>query len=764
MNQQLTEAYVTSLTGHPDTVMNWRVIDDVNKGAQAKNITGPLSEVYDKLVEYNNQRWGVFVCVNATDGNGLKLENISAIRAHVADLDDRLSSHASYQQAMNSSLIPHFAVQTSPDKFHLYWLVKTYNHNEFYTEQQRKLAHLLNGDKQVVDATRVLRVPGFYHCKEEPFLVNCWQTSPNDRYDWQHIQNFLAPVAIADVSGGVRHDLGDPKLAAPSLQMLVDALNMIDPNSLDRNQWMATSAAFKQAGWTLADDATLYDVWNKWCAVYGENDDAENAKLWRSFRDTQVGWSRFERVTNIKAYEMFGTRPPTYDQLAPVAPATQEVDERDNLEPILDAYGKQIWFKDCYFIERMGEIFSPSGRFMNATKFSGKYGGKEFTLRAAGGKTTDEPWKAALRATDWTIPKVDHVRFLPDEAPYAIIRDDLGRKGLNTYIPAKIQQQPGDVKIWLDHLQRMFATPEDVKIWNDYIAHCIKYPGYKIPWAPMLQSAEGIGKQMMEKVLKHCVGRSYVYQPKAAELVASGAKFNAWMRSKLLIIVNEIKIGERIELVEVLKPMITDKEVEVQAKGVDQEMEDNVANWIFFTNYKDAIPLRKNGRRYCVFFSPLQTGKQILDAGMTKEYFDYIYDWLENDGGYEKIANFYLNHPITKGALPHRAPKTSSYEEALKIGRSPIEVLIDEKIETKQRGFKGGYISYPMLVKAIQQSSMRVKPVEYTIKNVLEMMGYKELGFYPEIIPDEDMGRPPLLYGIDYGMTVNAYIDEQNRV
>ena len=53
MNRNLTLSYITALTGSPDTVMEWRVIDDRNKGTQARNVTGTLDQQWETLVQYN---------------------------------------------------------------------------------------------------------------------------------------------------------------------------------------------------------------------------------------------------------------------------------------------------------------------------------------------------------------------------------------------------------------------------------------------------------------------------------------------------------------------------------------------------------------------------------------------------------------------------------------------------------------------------------------------------------------------------------------
>src|SRR5690606_27624452 len=197
--------------------------------------------------------------------------------------------------------------------------------------------------------------------------------------------------------------------------------------------------------------------------------------------------------------------------------------------------------------------------------------------------------------------------FLPHEEHGTVVQDNLGRSGVNTYKPAIVRRIEGDVSPFLRHIEALLPVESDRKILLDFLAHNIRFPGYKIPWAPVIQSVEGAGKGVLKALVTHAFGVQYVHFPNAKELTNSGSQFNAWVRNKLFILADEIKVDDKRDLIEVLKPLISEVLIEVQSKGVDQELEDNYANWAFFSNWKDAVPVSKNGRRYAIFYSPLQT-------------------------------------------------------------------------------------------------------------------------------------------------------------
>jgi hypothetical protein len=288
------------------------------------------------------------------------------------------------------------------------------------------------------------------------------------------------------------------------------------------------------------------------------------------------------------------------------------------------------------------------------------------------------------------------------------------------------------------------------------MAHCVKYPGYKIPWAPLLQSSQGAGKTIFTKVMAHALGDMYTYQPKAPELVTSGSKFNAWMRNKLMIMVDEIRVDEKRDLVEVLKPMISEARIEVQAKGVDQEMEDNPANWMFFSNFKDAIPINQNDRRYAIFFCSIQSTRDLLERGLYYAYFERLYTWVDFGGGAEAITHWLLTYPIEKGAIARVAPESSTHAQAINVSRSPMQIVIEDSVQDGLAGFRGGYVSSIAVSRRVVASGVR-NPSLHSIRTQLETMGYHELGRAVACYPSEDLTNRSVIYGKDFDMKVEGY-------
>lgn len=131
----------------------------------ARILHGTLLKHAEELARLNKEGAGVFFTVNETDGQGRKAGNIIRVRALFVDLDG-----APLDPVLAHEIKPHIVVESSPGRFHAYWLTDDCPLDEFKSAQQ-KLAHQFKGDMKVCDLPRVMRLPGFIHQKAEPFMT-----------------------------------------------------------------------------------------------------------------------------------------------------------------------------------------------------------------------------------------------------------------------------------------------------------------------------------------------------------------------------------------------------------------------------------------------------------------------------------------------------------------------------------------------------------------------------------------------------------------
>ena len=344
----LAAAYVQALTGEPveTAVLDLRACHDTEPSKHAQPKRGTLSNLWPWIESMNRAGYGIFNLVQRSDGTGRTRDHIAAARAAWVDLDGP-DAQAQSEAAASFEPPPSFAVQTSAGKAHLYWKLTPDAPLDVVDSVNARLVTRFNGDPQASDRARILRLPGSLHMKrpDAPTLVTCHRLAGFDQpVPIGALDTALTGVVPAGGSGASgRHPLGDPALAAPSLDLLQHTLDLTDPSELNREGWVSLSAAVKQAGWSLTGEAVLRAMWDSWCEKYeatGEggaalrNDPAENDKLWRSIRDTDAGWPLIlNRTPSLRAAQSFGIVPPNVARPASAMPVAAN-DETPARRPI----------------------------------------------------------------------------------------------------------------------------------------------------------------------------------------------------------------------------------------------------------------------------------------------------------------------------------------------------------------------------------------------------------------------------------------------
>jgi hypothetical protein len=155
---------------------------------------GTVTQHVAEFLKLQSQRVGVWFCVNETDFQGRSEKNITRVRAVFVDTDG-----APLEPIVTGPLEPHIVVETSPGKYHVYWLVAGIPLHDFRT-LQKALAARFGTDASICDLPRVERVPGFYHQKDpdNPFLVRIVSDTGRAPYDAGAIYDAFAPESFSE--------------------------------------------------------------------------------------------------------------------------------------------------------------------------------------------------------------------------------------------------------------------------------------------------------------------------------------------------------------------------------------------------------------------------------------------------------------------------------------------------------------------------------------------------------------------------------------
>ena len=357
-------------------------------------------------------------------------------------------------------------------------------------------------------------------------------------------------------------------------------------------------------------------------------------------------------------------------------------------------------------VDRMMAI-TGDGRMLAPHQFktSPFYGGSRFRLDSD--KTTRNAWEAFTEASHWAPPCVDSLAFRP-ELPAGAVFTEGGSRLLNSYYPAEIPAEEGDVSPFLDHLRRLLPDQRDRDLLTAYLAALVQYPGAKFSWWPLIVGVEGNGKSFLGAAMRYCIGDRYTHSPNAQDIAN---KFNGWIENRLLLIIEEITLRERFDSWETLKMVITNPRIELQRKGADQIMCDNRANGIMFSNHLNAVRKTANDRRIAVFECAQREVSDLSRDGMTGDYFPGLYNWLRSVGG-PRVLWHLRHHVIPDDMNPataaHRAPATTATAAAIAAGRSAAEQSVLEAVATEEVGFRGGWISSHYLRRLLDDAHVRV--------------------------------------------------------
>ena len=167
-----------------------------------------LDESKRSILALNQGGYGIFFTVNP---GGTKKAQIIKVVAHFMEIDpdeDELQQVEAGTVTMDTLLQKQIAkLQQFPlepsiivrtwKSLHVYWLVLE-GQIERFEGIQRQLIQLFGSDPSIKDASRVMRVPGFYHMKHDPVLVKLIKFDPELVYTQDQLQQVLPPVKPKD--------------------------------------------------------------------------------------------------------------------------------------------------------------------------------------------------------------------------------------------------------------------------------------------------------------------------------------------------------------------------------------------------------------------------------------------------------------------------------------------------------------------------------------------------------------------------------------
>jgi phage/plasmid-associated DNA primase len=202
------DAFIAALTSPIDTPMAFRTwTEDKTTRATAeaearargeewrdplaKNYVGTLRELWRKLVAANRQGAGVFLVINAgSHGEPVHRD------ADVAEIRSLFVDDDSGQLDPTTISPPPSIVVKTRQGCHVYWLLEPGEPITAFRPAQARLIHYNGTDKRIINESRVMRLPGFFHVKDAdaPLMIRA-RLEPDRRYTMAEVIKFYPPLA-----------------------------------------------------------------------------------------------------------------------------------------------------------------------------------------------------------------------------------------------------------------------------------------------------------------------------------------------------------------------------------------------------------------------------------------------------------------------------------------------------------------------------------------------------------------------------------------
>lgn len=227
-----------------------------------------------------------------------------------------------------------------------------------------------------------------------------------------------------------------------------------------------------------------------------------------------------------------------------------------------------------------------------------------------------------------------------------------------------IKPKKGDCSLYLDHIKNIIASGDErTNQWIlAWMAGIIQNPGGDRPGTSIvLRGKQGTGKGTFVQYFAKIFGGHFLHIQNQNHLTGH---FNSHLKDSLLVFCDEAIWGGNKDAEGVLKAMVTEDTIMVEAKGKDAYPVKNHINIIVASNNDWVVPAGLEERRFMVL--------DVNDSAKGNiDYFNDIKSQMEN-GGCEALHYFLKNLDISNVNL-RKIPRTTALFEQMLHSMPPFK-------------------------------------------------------------------------------------------
>lgn len=186
-----------------------------------------------------------------------------------------------------------------------------------------------------------------------------------------------------------------------------------------------------------------------------------------------------------------------------------------------------------------------------------------------------------------------------------------------------------------------------------------------------------------------------------------------------IVFVEEVAFENRRSTYEKFKELVSEPDYTHNPKGRTAFRARNTAHFIVCTNQADALPLMEKDRRACVL-STLRDPKP-------QDYYRELVAWMKGPGP-ELLAGVLADWDLSGFDPGQRPPRTKAQEAMEGLARPPLEQLILDCIENRDKPFDKDFGQSGPLASSIQLHHPGVSCNSVSIGRALGRVGAHKLG------------------------------------
>jgi len=278
--------------------------------------------------------------------------------------------------------------------------------------------------------------------------------------------------------------------------------------------------------------------------------------------------------------------------------------------------------------------------------------------------------------------------------------------------------KPGDHQWFLDHVAYMFPDEASQCLILDFMAQLIQHSEIKINFALLLQSLQGIGKGALAMILRRIIGKRNCVEPSNDEVTKA---WTGWQEGAQLAIINELMASGRADVLNRLKSPITEDTLRIEKKFGNAFEIPNHMNFFCMTNYKDALPIDEDDRRWLILFS---TAKK-----RPAEYYSALFRNIADADNVAAVTDHLLKHKITFNPKAP-APFTDAKREMGERARSDVETYLQSLYDEHRGPFDFPLVRVVAIIRAIKEERPNERSMNAAALAFLDHIGAKKLRRY----------------------------------